>query len=244
MKSLCSNSQQRTHLLKLVKMIQQKTLTGPQAWSALSDPKPSKSFKLKNGTFQEIQFSLAERNTYKVLRETTQKTLFAKHGRMCSYCRRPVGHYGYSWHIEHVLPKSLYPSLTFRLANLTIGCVDCNRWKGVRVDKHIKRKSLLIINPIESDFIYSAHLRYFQVSTEYLSFAKYLPQSQIGIKTYEQLSFAELERVHAINHLDGLSSALHERITRAMSIGLIEPEGQEFLALLGNLKSSIYRGRI
>jgi uncharacterized protein (TIGR02646 family) len=243
MKSLCLDVAQMRHLAKLVMLVRTKTVTGPQAWSAFSVPKSTKSLTLTDGTTQLFSFSLPERTTYKFLREAAQKKLFEQYGRTCSYCRRPVGHYGYSWHIEHVLPKSIYPSLTFKLANLTVGCVDCNRWKGARVDKYAKNRTLPIINPIAEGFKYSDHLRYLHIGTENMSFAKYFPNpnSPEGTKTYDDLSFAELERAHAVDSLDPTASALHDRFTRAMAAGLAAVDAQEFLALLGELKSSIYR---
>lgn len=243
MKSLCIDITQRRHLAKLVMLVRSRTITGTQAWSAFSSPEAAKKLKLRDGTTQTFNFTLAERKTYDFIRHTAQKKIYEEHGRICAYCRRPVGHYGYSWHIEHVLPKSIYPSLTFKLANLTVGCVDCNRWKGARVDKYAKNRKLPIINPLEPGFKYSDHLRYLQIGTEEMSFAKYLPNpnSPQGLKTYSDLSFVEIERAHAIDRLDPTTSALHERLTRAMSIGLATPDTQDFLNLLGELKSAIYR---
>ncbi|WP_128143353.1 HNH endonuclease [Janthinobacterium lividum] len=175
------------------------------------------------------------------MRQSLQKTLFEKYGRTCSYCRRPVGHYGISWHIEHVLPKSKYPSLAFDLVNLTVGCVDCNFWKGRRVDPKAINRKLSIINPLEPDFKYSDHLQYLQISTEDLSFTKYLVKKTPGPETYEKLSFAEIERSHAIDGLDPLTAALHERVMRVISDGLMDPNSQDLLTLLGELKSAIYR---
>jgi uncharacterized protein (TIGR02646 family) len=240
MKSLCSDIQ-RHHLLKLVRLVRDKTLSGTQAWTAFSVPQASKTFKLKDGSEKKIDFTLVERKTYQALREAVQLRLFQQYGRSCAYCRRPVGHYGYDWHIEHVLPKARYAAHTFRLANLTVGCVHCNRWKGASVDREVKQKILPIINPLEPGFQYSQHLRYLQLSTEEMSFAKYSPLSNLGTKTYILLRLDELERVHAVNSLDGSSAALHERLTRAMSVGLTHPEGQQFLALLSDLKSAVYR---
>jgi len=241
MRSLCADAAQEKHLAKLIGLIRAKTLTGTEAWSSLSAPQSSKTFKLSNGTTKTVPFTPAERKTYNTLRQLTQKKLLAQYGRACSYCRRPVGHYGYSWHIEHVLPKSIYPSLTFKLSNFTIGCVDCNRWKGARVDKNVKNKKLLIINPLLPGFNYSNHLRYFQIGTEDISFAKYKPLSPEGIKTYDLLNLNEIERAHAINSVDPLAAALHERFTQAMSAGLNSSSSQEFLDLLSQLKTSIYK---
>ena len=113
-------------------------------------------------------------------------------------------------------------------------------WKGSSVDKQLQTQKLPIINPVELDFRYSEHLNFVQIGTESLSFAKYFPHTQEGRETYKRLSFKELERAHAINGLDGSAAALHERITRGMQIGFEAADGQEFAALLQQLKTSIY----
>lgn len=241
MKSLCTIADHKSHLERLVTLVRTRELNGTQAWSAFSNPEALKKFTLKDGTTQAFNFSKEECKTFKVLRQATQKKLFEAYGRTCSYCRRPVGHYGFGWHIEHVLPKSKYGSLTFELSNLTIGCVDCNMWKGRRVDKKVENKTLPIINPIQPGFRYSDHLRYLQLCTEDLSFTKYLTKSELGKKTYTLLSFSELERAQAVNSIDSFAAALHERFSRAMSVEQANPDAQELLAFLGDLKSSIYR---
>ncbi|WP_430391678.1 HNH endonuclease [Dyella sp. 20L07] len=240
MKSLCSAGE-RSHLLKLMQLVQAGTLSGTQAWGAFSVPEASKKFMMPNGKTQEISFTRGERKTYEALRESTQIRLFQKYGRSCAYCRRSVGHYGYDWHIEHVLPKSKYPSHTFKLANLTVGCVHCNRWKGVRVDRFVENKVLPIINPVEAGFRYSQHLRYLHLGTEEISLVKYSPCSPQGSETYRLLSLEELERAHAIDSMDGVAAALHERLTLAMSAGSAGPKAEAFVELLAGLRSAIYR---
>lgn len=245
MKSLCTSDEQREHINKLVELVQKKTLTGTQAWSAFSVPAINKSFETKDRVSKKIftktvKFSSEECATYKNIRQLVQRTLFEKYGRACVYCRRPIGHYGISWHIEHVLPKSKYPSDAFDIANLAVGCVDCNFWKGRRVDPHVANRELSIINPLEPNFKYSDHLQYLQIGTEDLSFTKYLVKKKLGPATYEKLSFEEIERAHAIDGLDPLTASLHERLMRVISDGLADPSAQELLTLLGNIKSAIY----
>lgn len=241
MNSLCTSEEQKVHLRRLLAYVQTKELTGTQAWSALSRPQATKKFKLTDGSEPSYVFSKEERETYNVLRKATSKKLFDKCGKTCSYCRRQVGNYGYGWHIEHVLPKQKYPSLTFALDNLTVGCVDCNMWKSAHVDKTVTNKTLMIINPVELKFNYTDHLRYLQLSTESLSFTKYTRVSEKGIKTYDDLRFDLLERAQLVTSVDGLAAELHDRLTCAISAGLNEPEGDELLRLLGTLRSSIYR---
>ncbi|MDT8926010.1 HNH endonuclease [Pseudomonas taiwanensis] len=241
MRSLCTTAEQKEHLAKLLKLMRAKELNGGEAWSAFSSPAVSKTFTRKNAHWRTVNFTEDEVGTYKEIRKKVQEVLFERCLGCCAYCRRPVGHYGWAWHIEHVLPKSKYPSLAFKLANLTVGCVHCNQWKGARVDKKVSKRALPIINPIVPNFIYSSHLTYVQISTESLCFAKYSTHSGEGLKTYELLSFEELERAYAINGMHAPTAALHERLTRAMSAVLTSPEKRELVELLGGLKSSLYR---
>lgn len=238
--SLCTN-EQKDHLLKLTKLVSDKQLSGQEAWSAFSMPERVKKFKGERPRVKRFLFTQGEVKTYKILRQIAQNKLFERCGGSCSYCRRPVGHYGWAWHIEHVVPKSKYPAKAFLLSNLTVGCVHCNMWKGRSVDTHLTTQKLPIINPVEVGFQYSKHLNFVQIGTESLSFAKYFPHTKEGRETYDLLSFKELERAHAINGLDRSAAALYERITRGMQIGLSAAEGQQFAALLQQLKSSIYK---
>ncbi len=237
--SLC-NEEQKEHLVKLTTLVRDKELSGQEAWSAFSKPERLKEFKGNRRRVKRFPFTAREVRTYKDLRQEVQNALFERCGGSCSYCRRPVGHYGWVWHIEHVLPKSKYPAKAFLLSNLTVGCVHCNMWKGSSVDRQLTTQELPIINPVELNFQYSRHMHFVQLGTESLSFAKYFPHTPEGRKTYELLSFNELERSHAINGLDGSAAALHERITRGMQLGLSAAEGQQLAALLQQLKTSIY----
>lgn len=241
MKTLCVNDAQRDHLARLMKLVSDRELTGTDAWSAFSAPKTKKNFYRKKVVWKVLAFTRKEVTTYTVLRAAVQKYLFNRCSGSCAYCRRPVGHYGWAWHIEHVLPKSSYPSKTFDLANLTVGCVHCNLWKGSRVDDKVINGVLPIINPSLPRFKYSDHLSYIQISTESLCFAKYSHSSPEGKETYEVLSFSELERAQAIDTLHAPSAALHERIDKAISTGLSKKEGQEVIDLLAELKQHIYR---
>ncbi|WP_081659383.1 MULTISPECIES: HNH endonuclease [Ralstonia] len=87
----------------------------------------------------------------KSLKKRVVERLERKHHRACAYCRRPVGHYGYGWNIEHVYPKASFPEDTFSLRNFTIACVDCNRWKAARGDHQCLPKDSPLSNPWRMD---------------------------------------------------------------------------------------------
>jgi len=88
----------------------------------------------------------------------------------------------------------LFPSLTtpstFDLSNLAVGCVDCNRWKGVRVDKQYKGTLPIIILLVAGSVMERYALC--ALSTEEICFCKYLPQDALGKKTYKELSLRRL----------------------------------------------------
>ena len=241
MRALCTTAAQETHIDKLLKLVSSKTIDGGEAWTAFSTPGRSKTFKRKGKADVKLTFTAAEVSTYKKLRQTVQKKLYERCVGLCSYCRKPVGHYGWAWHIEHILPKAKYRADTFKLSNLTVACVHCNSWKGARIDKHVVGRRLSIINPSLKSFNYAQHLYFLQISTEDFSFAKYLPHSPEGHETYRELSFEELERAHAINGLHGLSMGLHDRLCRLMQAGLSTADRRDLVDFLADLKLSIYR---
>jgi uncharacterized protein (TIGR02646 family) len=59
----------------------------------------------------------------------------------CAYCESKVLHVDFG-HIEHIVPKSLKPELTFNWDNLTLACGVCNTNKGAHAD---------VINPYAHD---------------------------------------------------------------------------------------------
>ena|SRR6218665_972887 len=241
MKSLCTTAAQKGHVDKLLKLVSSKTIDSGEAWTAFSTPGRSKTFGRGSKPDVQVDFTAAEVSTYKKLRQTVQKKLYEKCAGLCSYCRKPVGHYGWAWHIEHVLPKAKYRADTFKLSNLTVACVHCNSWKGARIDKHVVGRRLPIINPYLKNFNYSKHLHFLQIGTEDFSFAKYLPQSREGHETYRELSFEELERAQAINGLHAISMGLHDRLCRLMQSGLSTEKRRDLVNFLAGLKLSIYR---
>lgn len=221
-------------------MVRTEELTGTEAWSAFSSPSTSKKFKGIRTKAKTYKFTDAEVSSFTALRQLVSNKVFENCRGSCAYCRRSVGHYGWSWHIEHVIPKAKYGAHAFSFANLTVGCVHCNMWKGSRVDRQLTSKVLPIINPVERGFKYSEHLRLLHLGTEAFSFLKYSPLSSLGQKTYDLLSFDELERAHAISTLDGSVAALNQRMTKLLTLGLQSDEGAELVELLQGLSKSIY----
>jgi uncharacterized protein (TIGR02646 family) len=58
-----------------------------------------------------------------------KQALLAETCQKCAYCECKVTHITYG-DIEHILPKSKLPSLTYDWNNLTISCNKCNQYKA------------------------------------------------------------------------------------------------------------------
>ena len=56
------------------------------------------------------------------------------HGK-CAYCESKVLHIAFG-DVEHVIPKSVFPELSFEWTNLTLACDVCNTNKGDYVGNH------------------------------------------------------------------------------------------------------------
>lgn len=56
----------------------------------------------------------------------------------CAYCRQPVSlQAAANCHVEHIVPKSLYPEFIFEPKNLCVVCADCGE---VKRDQETKRE--------------------------------------------------------------------------------------------------------
>jgi uncharacterized protein (TIGR02646 family) len=75
--------------------------------------------------------------------------------RKCVYCRIPDGLGGDAgFGVDHYLPKSRFPHLTFEWSNLFYACNVCNTWKG----ESVSTAELFLPNPCEHRM--SEHLQY------------------------------------------------------------------------------------
>ncbi|MFS8977576.1 hypothetical protein PO002_24205 [Cupriavidus necator] len=236
--SLAKTDAEKDALRKLLGYIANRTLTGTQAWTCFSSPKPEHLFNKKK---LSLTFTKDEIDAFKSIKKKCVGKLELKHSRACAYCRRAVGRYGFGWHIEHVYPKASFPAQTFSLGNLTIGCVDCNLWKAARVDKWTLAQGIRIIEPIADGFRYGDHLNLVHLATEDICFVKYNPTSNPGTETYEKLQFADIERSTIIDSVNGELAALHRRMNDILADAQGDDSKTELVALLGKLKSSIYR---
>jgi len=238
MMSLAKIGAETDALQRLVKYIEDTTLTGTDAWSCFSSPRTEHVYD-KNKP--PITFTLDERKALKSLKKQVVERLEHKNRRACAYCKRPVGNYGYGWNIEHVYPKSTFPQSTFSLNNLTIGCIDCNQWKAARVDKKTLDQGLTIIEPVATNFRYGDHINLVHIATEDICFIKYRPTSKAGTQTYTKLQFAEIERSTIIDSVNDDLAALHRRMNDVLARAQNRDSQTELATLLSRLKSNIYR---
>lgn len=71
----------------------------------------------------------------------------------CAYCESKITHI-YPGDIEHIIPKGIYPRLTFTWQNLTLGCFWCNNKK-----RHFLDRDNMLLNPYKDKI--NRHLRAF-----------------------------------------------------------------------------------
>ncbi|OIT12641.1 hypothetical protein BL243_23120 [Ralstonia solanacearum] len=238
MMSVAETDIEKGTLRRLLRYAANETLTGTNAWSCFSSPCETYAYDKKQ---PPITFTADEVSALKSLKKRVVEVLERKYHRACAYCRRPVGHYGYGWHIEHVYPKSSYPQHTFSLRNLTIGCIDCNRWKAARVDRTTLIQGLTIVEPVAKGFRYGDHINLVHIATEDICLVKYRPLSEAGKKTYEKLQFADIERSAIIDSVNDDLAALHRRMNDLLAKVQSDDSQKDLARLLGRLKSKIYR---
>ncbi|MHA6160175.1 HNH endonuclease [Pseudomonas sichuanensis] len=238
MKSLAVGAVEKKAIQRLINLVANNSLDATKAWTCFSSPRAA---LLDKDQKPLQQFSKLEQDAYTALKKRVVQRLENTCSRACAYCRRPVGNYGYGWHIEHVYPKASFPEQAFDLSNLAIGCVDCNKWKAARVDRETgKTRALQIINPCADRFRYGQHLRLLHVATESFAFVKYMPLTPPGTQTYDLLEFAMIERSTIIDSINQDLAALHRKINDFVASADGVEQKSEMSDLLLRLKQNIY----
>ena len=79
--------------------------------------------------------------------EVKARLIEETHGK-CAYCESMVRHVD-DGDIEHIIPKSVHPDLSFDWQNLTLACTICNRNKGDHDAP--PGDALSLINPYQDD---------------------------------------------------------------------------------------------
>lgn len=184
-------------------------------WSCLSKPEKKKKIRTKGINVEKsedenpinfssideselnqksnhtLTFSQEEIKLLTSIKGKLTRYLKNKNNCRCAYCKRPMGNYGWSWHIEHIQCKQHNRSGTFELNNLTFSCIDCNYNKGNHVDKNNQHN--LIINPNEDKFIYSNNIKMKIKGDDLILILNYSVLSDIGKNTYDKLKLSILE---------------------------------------------------
>lgn len=112
----------------------------------------------------------------------------------CAYCESHISHQ-YPGDIEHIIPKSKYPRLTFTWNNLSYACYWCNNHKKDYIDKNCK-----LLNPYKDNI--GEHLRAFGPLIMHIN------NSKRGELTHKKIKLNRIElverRIEALQELQNL----------------------------------------
>ncbi len=124
----------------------------------------------------------------------------------CIYCECFITHQ-YPGDVEHIIPKSVYPRLTFSWNNLSFVCYWCNNNKRTTLDKNCK-----LLNPYKDDV--DLHLQAFGPMLFHIN------DSKRGELTWKEIKLNRKElierRSDALKELQNLI----DKYTRELTVGL------------------------
>lgn len=136
----------------------------------------------------------------------------------CAYCESKITHI-YPGDIEHIIPKSKFPRLTFTWKNLTLGCYWCNNKKRDYLNRNCK-----LLNPYVDKT--NEHLRAFGPLICHIN------SSERGEITWRKLELNRPElrdkRQEKIEELQSMIDK-HNRVQNPDLKDLIEIEINEFI---------------
>jgi uncharacterized protein (TIGR02646 family) len=136
----------------------------------------------------------------------------------CAYCESKITHI-YPGDIEHIIPKSIYPRLTYTWSNLTFGCYWCNNKKRDFLDKVCK-----LLNPYKDKT--KKHIRAFGPLIMHIN------SSKRGEMTWRKLELNRTElrdkRQEKIEELQLLIDKYNSENTQTLK-DLIEAEIIDFI---------------
>lgn len=136
----------------------------------------------------------------------------------CAYCESKITHI-YPGDIEHIIPKSKFPRLTFTWANLTLGCYWCNNKK-----RNFLNRTCMLLNPYVDKT--KEHLRAFGALIYHIN------TSERGEITWRQLELNRPElrdkRQEKIEELQSMIDKYNRTVNQGLK-DLIEIEILEFI---------------
>lgn len=135
--------------------------------------------------------------------DDVRTALDTMYGNLCCYCEATIGVVAFE-HIEHRMPKAIFPGRAFDWGNLHLGCPKCNQAKA---DKWNKKAPILDSTATDPQHRIEKHLRYRW--NDALACLR-LPVSKKGQTTIdhadlnrEKLRDARTKVAHGVLHLIG-----------------------------------------
>lgn len=171
---------------------------------------------LMNDFYQTNVIDKTKQNKYN--KTDIKQALIDETNEKCAYCESKITHV-YPGDIEHIIPKSLYPRLTFSWNNLTLGCFWCNNKK-----RDFLSKECMLLNPYKDKT--NIHLRAFGPIILHIN------NSKRGEITWRKLELNRTElrdkRLEKIEELKNLIDKLNSENIPALK-ALIENEINDFI---------------
>lgn len=171
---------------------------------------------LMNDFYQTNVIDKTKQNKYN--KTDIKQALIDETNEKCAYCESKITHV-YPGDIEHIIPKSLYPRLTFSWNNLTLGCFWCNNKK-----RDFLSKECMLLNPYKDKT--NIHLRAFGPIILHIN------NSKRGEITWRKLELNRTElrdkRLEKIEELKNLIDKLNSENILALK-ALIENEINDFI---------------
>ncbi|EPX2489588.1 TPA: HNH endonuclease [Klebsiella michiganensis] len=232
------NSNERGVIKRLVDYVANNpTHKTSDIWSCFSRPELSRKISDNLGVKHDITFSKIEKDSLASAKIKLTKYLAKICLNRCSYCKRPMGNYGWSWHIEHVKCKQHHRNATFLLENFTLACVDCNYRKASGVDRPNRFSD--IINPNSVDFNYKNHLKMNIHGNEVILSLSFFIIDRLGSNTYELLKLKNLEYSTTLRSINQSIDILLGDIDRVLIEEPKDENEERLMSLLNELKTNL-----
>lgn len=138
------------------------------------------------------------------------------HGK-CAYCESKVLHITYG-DIEHIIPKSPHPEVTYVWANLTLACDKCNTNKG-----EVENLADPYSDPVDQFFHFAAHWMFHAPGNERAQFT---------------LLTLQLNRPDLVERRKDEIDAIHRRVTEIQKTSTEELRRLLIQALLDDARNA------
>lgn len=102
---------------------------------------------------KKTRSKVPEKYYSKYNKRDTKSCLTKMYNKLCCYCEGEIGIVDFP-HIEHRLPKSIYPKYCYEWENLHLACTKCNVSKGDKFDKKNPVLDAVKDNPVDNHIFY------------------------------------------------------------------------------------------